>query len=542
MSYQVPRFWTFLSSRISRAWALPLLMGGCAAPMQLFGDRGSFHAEQPSKVAEHQSLDDHLAQVDAAGNQAGTPSLSERLRIPESLPGANVPPITLPPKDPNQPEAQQKSIDELFPALENVPAGLQGRLVSGDKPLSLGDLQNLAMTYNPLIAQADADIESAIGAAVQAGAHPNPTIGYEADTVGSAGTRNYQGVFFTQQIKTAGKLELARSAANVDLMNAQLAARKARVELITRIRSAYFAVLVARESIDVSEGLVRLTDEAFRVQVDQLKGGQAAAYEPMQLRVLAEQARVALSQAQNRYDSAWRQLAAALGVPELPPTPLDGRADLAVPVIDYDEALEHVLANNTDLLTARNGEMQARIMLRLAEVTPIPDVNVYSAIQKDFTTPPVTRTTYNLQIGVPVPIFDRNKGGIRNAQGNLIRSCEEFARVRNELTAQLAEAYERFQNNKRLIETYRLRVIPDQSRAYRAIYQRHQQEPERVGFGEVVVAQQALLNSITAYMAALAAQWSALNDVANLLQVESLDELNSGLLPATGGTQVPPPQ
>ena len=45
--------------------------------------------------------------------------------------------------------------------------------------------------------------------AIQAGLHPNPMFGYVADTISTANTAGYQGVFFEQMIKTAGKLELA---------------------------------------------------------------------------------------------------------------------------------------------------------------------------------------------------------------------------------------------------------------------------------------------------------------------------------------------
>ena len=83
------------------------------------------------------------------------------------------------------------------------------------------------------------------GTAMQAGLHPNPTIGYEADTVGSAGNPNYHGGYINTVVKTAGKLQLAESVANVDVWNAELMRKKARVELITQVRGAYFAALIA---------------------------------------------------------------------------------------------------------------------------------------------------------------------------------------------------------------------------------------------------------------------------------------------------------
>lgn len=457
--------------------------------------------------------------------RANRPKLSERLKIPTELPGADVPPLSLPPYDPDAPQVREQAIDELFPDLPTVPAKVQVIPGAADRPLTLEDLQQLALSNNPLIVQATADIESAMGLAIDAGTHPNPIIGYEADTVSSSGTRNYQGVYMSQQIITAGKLELAQAKANVDVMNSQLNAKKARLELLARVRAQYFAVLVAKENETITEALVRFTDEAYRVQVEQLKGGQSAAYEPMQLRVLANQARAALNLAQNRYISASKQLAATIGIPDLPPVNLAGRADVMVPLMNYDEVLTRVLNTHTDMLVARNEETQSRIALRLEEITPIPDVVFYGTLQKDFTNPAFNKQSYNMQIGVPVPLWDRNKGGIRAAQGKVVRSVEERAKVRNELTNKLADAFERYQNNLNLIEYYRTQIIPDQSRAYRGVYERHQQEPDAVGFGDIVVAQQALLSSITTYINALGAKWTAVTDLSALLQVESMQEL-----------------
>ena len=115
--------------------------------------------------------------------------------------------------------------------------------------MTLKRLEDLALANNPEMVQASADVTAATGGAVQAGVHPNPTFGYEADTVGSLGTRNYQGVYGTQLIKTAGKLGLARAVANVDLLNAQLTLRRTRFDLLSRVKAAYFAVLVAQQNV-----------------------------------------------------------------------------------------------------------------------------------------------------------------------------------------------------------------------------------------------------------------------------------------------------
>lgn len=458
-------------------------------------------------------------------SRGGSSAFQERVRLPNELPGSQAPPINLPPEARDQPKLRQEIIDRLFPNLPKSRPLALPPVQPGQSPLTLAQLQELAINGSPVLNQAGADVTANYGTAMQAGAYPNPVVGYEADTVGSSRTRNYQGVYMTQTIKTANKLGLARSVANFDLMNSQLNIRKTRTQIASRVKSLYFAVLVAQENLVISDALVRFSNEVYRIQVDKLKGGEATAYEPVQLRAIVVQARANMVAAENRYISAWKQLAAALSVPEMPPTELAGRSDMVAPEIRYQAALAKLLSNHPDVLAARNAEAQARAKLQLETVKPVPDIDVYGTIQRDFSTPNLPLTTYNMQIGVPVPIFDRNRGGIMSAQGALVRAAEQARAVQNELAGSLADAFERYETNRAQTQFYREQVLPDLARAYRGIYERHEQEPSEVGFGDIVVAQQNLSSAITQYIASLNAQWTALADLSNLLQIEDLREL-----------------
>lgn len=467
------------------------------------------------------------------------PRLSDRLKIPEELPGAAVPPLRLPKYSLDDAAARDKAIEGLFPELPK-----EGLVPPGEQPpMKLEDFEQLALANHPKVAQATAEVQTANGNAIQAGLYPNPRVGYQADTVGSGGTANYHGVFVEQTIVTANKLGLARASAMFDIYNAQLKLQRTRIEVLSDVRSAYYELLTARETVRIYEALVRFTDQAYRVQVEQLKGGQAAAYEPMQLRAQSRIARTALIQARNRYDAAARQLAAAISMPEMRPAELDDVADAPVPDLDYDLASGYMLTVHPDLGAANNSTIQAQTNVERARVVPIPNVGFYSAIQRDFTDPTNHRTTWNMQVGVPVPIFDRNQGAIQAAQGDYIRASYEQTRVRNELIKSLADAFRRYENANTLVETYRNEIIPDQSRVYRAVYERHQQEPDVVGFGDIVVAQQTLQQSITAYAEALGQRWAALVEIEQLLQIEDgtqLVPLLSEPLPASDEDVVVP--
>ncbi len=319
------------------------------------------------------------------------------------------------------------------------------------------------------------------------------------------------------------------------MTNAQLAYRQARVDLMAQVKRNYFAVLVAQESVMINEALVRFTGEVYKIQDDKLKGGVVTPYEPAQLRSLAVQARTALVQAQMNYVATWKTLGVTLGMPGIPLTRLEGHAEMPVPKLTYEAALVRMLNVHPLLRAAQFSQGQARIQQRLERVTPIPDVNVYGTFQRDFTTPNVPRTTYNIQFGVPLPIFDRNRGNIMSAQGNVIRSTEEIRRVEYDLTAQLVDAFTRFETSRVLLQYNREQILPDLTRAYRGVYIRYQQEGETargkagaVGFGDIIVAQQNLTGGLAAYVMLLGNQWTAVADLARLLQVESLSELNLG--------------
>jgi cobalt-zinc-cadmium efflux system outer membrane protein len=474
-----------------------------------------------------------------------TQRFQDRLQVPPDLPGADAPPIRTYPRDAN-PAQREAIVRSQVPDLGPIGPEVHPVLPPSGRPWTLAELQALALQNSPVIPRAVADVEAARGAVIQAGLHPNPTFGYEADQVQPGPVRDknnagQQGGYLNQLIKTAGKLQLSRLVALMDQYNAELALRRAQTDLAAQVRGGYFSVLVAEETVSVSRALARLTEEVFRVQQDQTAAGQAAAYEPIQLYVQAVQARNALIQAHNRYLSAWKQLAAALGDPALPPTVLAGRANAAVPQFEYAAAMARVTTAHTDVLTGENTIVRGRYALRLAEVNRIPDLQTNTVLQHDNA---AGNNQFNLQVGFALPLFDRNQGNIYQARAQLERAVHDLQATRNDLARQLAAAFERYESNRLLVANQRDRIVPGLVRVYRAIYARYQQEPDKVSFNDVAVAQQNLAAALVSYMSAQSDQWTAVVDITNLLQTDDLYGVGRGecasLPPISEQIELPP--
>ncbi|MGA2034260.1 MAG: TolC family protein, partial [Thermoguttaceae bacterium] len=427
-------------------------------------------------------------------------SVGERrldLNIPAEIPGSEARRLELP----KEPAARQREIERLFPALPPLPAVPIPAAGPGGRPYTLADLQQIAAVNSPQLRQAAADVETARGNMIQANAYPNPTVSYQMQPSNNGSTPGADGFGVDQTIKTGGKLRLQTSAAEMDLHNAELALRRARSDLATQVRNAYFAVLVAKETVRVNKALVCFTEQVYRLQADLLAGGFAAPYEPAALRAQAFTARLGYRQAIQTYIYCWKQLVAAINVRQLPLAEVAGRVDLAIPYYDFDAILAYILRNHTDVLAARNGIDKARYNLKLAQVTPLPDVDVNMAVLRDFSLAP-KQVTPTLTLGVPIPIWDHNKGAIMAAEGALLRAEEEPHRAEQNLTNLLAAAYMNYKNSLEALEYYRRYILPDQVRAYRGAYDRRQIDPN-ASFGDVVSAQQTLASNVTTYLQTL---------------------------------------
>jgi cobalt-zinc-cadmium efflux system outer membrane protein len=457
--------------------------------------------------------------------------------LPPGLPGAQGPRVRPPKIDPKTPPAERlRLVREAYPELLPLT-----RFEPPPGPvLALGDLQEMARQSSPVLRKAEADAGVAYGLMIQAGLPPNPTVGYQADqwqpgTNTAADPRKHnagqQGGFVNQLIKFPGKLSLAQAVARFDYINAYVAVRRAEVDVATAVRTAYFQVLAAEKGIAVSTALATMADEVYRLQLRQVAAGEAAAYEPLQLYAQAVQARNLLAQAMANHRASWGRLAAALGRPELPLAPLAGSIDRPPPVIDPAMARNRIVEAHTDILTTRNRILQAETNLRLQKLNRAPDLSTNSVVQYDHAG---KNPQFNLQLGVPLPLWNRNQGNIQAAEYQIASQSLALSATQNDLLSRLAEALSRYEANRVAVANYRDRVLPALTQAYQGLIRRFQQEPldlpgGKVGFNDIVTAQQNLAQALQSYLTALSAQWQAAVDIGALLQI---DELYSGPPPS----------
>jgi cobalt-zinc-cadmium efflux system outer membrane protein len=464
--------------------------------------------------------------------------VEKELQVPPEIPGSELRPIDFNKRNPQgellrnkegrpipiSEAEKQELIRQVYvplPPLPPEPTPLPG---PNGRPYTLADFQRLAAENSPTLRQAVADVENARGALVQAKTWTNPTFSYSASPTNNNSNAGAQGFGIDQLIHTGGKWKMGVAVAQKNLDNAELALKRARSDLSTNVRNAYFALIVAKETMRVNAALARFTDAIYLKFVDYLKAGLAASYEPLALRSSAFTIRLAYQNAIYTYAMAWKQLVATTGMQQLPLTEVAGRVDRILPYYDHDQVLAWALTHHTDVLTAQNSLTVARYNLKLAQITPLfPDIDVNFNVWKESTLAPY-QIFYQTTVGVPVPIWDQNRGNVISAQAALVRASEESHRVDAAIRNNLAAAYANYQTNLANLEYYRRNILPDMVRAYRGVFGRRQADAT-APFGDLFSSQQALVGGVTTYLGILGSLWSGVVSVADFLQTDDLFQM-----------------
>jgi cobalt-zinc-cadmium efflux system outer membrane protein len=386
-------------------------------------------------------------------------------------------------------------------------------------PLSLDDLLNISLENNPSLRQAGFDIEAAQGRSVQAGLYPNPTVQVIGEQLG--GRTATQGVvsapLITQEIVTAGKLRLSRAVGQREVDQATLALLRQRYALFTTVRQGYFEVLANQRRVDVLTDLEKLAKQSYDNAKKFQGAGEASKPDVLQFEVELDRLQTDQEAARREVAASWRRLAASMGVPKFPQQPLLGSLEAAVPDYDFDRAAAQMLDVHPEIRSAEVGIIRAQLAVRRAEVERIPNVTLGAGYTRDSTLQP-RQNEWRFEVGVPVPLFNRNQGNIRAAQAELGRATQEVPRVQNELANRLATAFGQYTAAKQRAERYQKSILPKARESYRltlAAFRGGQFEYLRV-----LQAQRAIGEANLSYIQALSEQWRAASEIAGLLQEE----------------------
>jgi outer membrane protein, heavy metal efflux system len=324
--------------------------------------------------------------------------------------------------------------------------------------MSLAEWETLAEQNNPTLNQVSARIQAARGECVQAGLYPNPRIGYQATEIGDEGQAGQQGGFIGQEVVTNGKLKRNRELAAQVVRQLECAWSSQHGRVVSDVRRAFYDVLVAQRTLELTDQLVRIGQEGVRAAEALLKIKERSRVDVLQARIEADSAQILVEKARNRYSAAWRNLAVVAGVPNMSPAPLLGDLQDGLPLLNWSETLGRVLSESPQIAESQSGVARAQAALARECAQQIPNIDLQAGVQYDNAT---RDNIAGVQVGVPIPLFNRNQGNIRRAQAELTAARAEIRRVDLDLQQRLATAFEQYQNARCQVEKYAGDILPN---------------------------------------------------------------------------------
>src|SRR5262245_45983484 len=203
--------------------------------------------------------------------------------------------------------------------------------------------------------------------------------------------------------------------------------------------------------------------------------------------------------------------------PEQPPPPLKRQLEPDGPPLCWEASLARVLEESPELQAARAHIIHDQITVQREKVEPIPNIQLKAGAGYDFET---RDTVANVEVGVKLPLWNRNQGTIKQAQAELARSHAEVQRLELSLRKRLAETFQHYQTALVKVKLYQESSLPKAQKAYEVMLDQYKKK--RAEWIKVVEYQRKYLNVQSEYTTGLLEMRRAEVAIKGLLLVDGL--------------------
>jgi len=373
--------------------------------------------------------------------------------------------------------------------------------------VTLADAVQLALEHSPDLTAFDWGRRAAEAHQVQAGRRSNPVAGVMLDDVaGSSRASDPAGAVqpqLTIQLSQLVELGAKRAARQALAAGGQVVAdldyEAARLDVLSRVTTAFHGVLAGQESVTQAAVSLALARQVQQTAAARVEAGVVSPIEETRAEVLVASAQREADRAQRTLDARRRQLSLLWGHPA--PAFERVAGDIGVlPPLPAIEALATALAATPDLARWTAEVERRHAALAVARGAATPDLTI-SAGYRRFTS--IGSQALVVGASVPIPFFDRNKDGIRAADADLARARAEADAALLHLQSQLAEAHRAFASAVDDATALRTRVVPAAQSVFDAVREGYQLG--RFGLMDVLDAQRTLTMAHSDLLAALTA-------------------------------------
>ncbi len=357
---------------------------------------------------------------------------------------------------PSMAESASLSADIVTPA--NLPSGPTLRL-SLEEALSLFLRQNLDL----LIVKYG--IEFSKGQQITARLFPNPVASMglasspvQGRTLGNSGQVAPQ---VQQLFELAGKRGYRIESADFGYQSAEAAFEDTVRQLSFAVKDAYYRVQLAKRRLALAEENRDRFSRILDVNTIRFKKGYIAEVDLIRIRLQFIDFQSQVIQAVQDAQVARSELRQLLQVS--PDKDLELTTELDYKRLDPDivKLLAVAIDTRPDIRSKRLTLSQREADLKLARAHRIPDITVGAGYAVQGARGPDNSNQMTFSLGVPLPLFNRNQGGIMQAEAAMQAAGADLGKIVNQVENQVDVAYRNLIESRRLVEAFLGGVLDD---------------------------------------------------------------------------------
>jgi cobalt-zinc-cadmium efflux system outer membrane protein len=382
--------------------------------------------------------------------------------------------------------------------------------------INLRQVLTLALTHNPDLKAFSWAVRAGEAKTLQAGLRPNPELETEIEEFGGSGDLSgFSAIETTIQlgvpIDLGGVRRKQRQIAGLEAELAGWNYETARLDVLTQVNRAFIDVLAAQKVVTLNEELVRLAEQVFNTAKAQVEAGKVAPVQQMRTQVELVNSRIALEASKRGLEGARFVLAATWGSTSPTFEKVEGQFEMAKPIPTVEQLANRIFQNpNIARWTVEIAHRRAAIQLERSR--RVPDLSIGGGMKHLNESDDVA---FIFGLSLPIPLFDRNQGAIREAEYNLVRSFEEQRSAEVAVRTALMTAYGTLSAAAGTVSSLKNEVLPSAQSTFDAVT-----EGYRIGkfdFLEMLDAQRTLFDVRSSYIDALAKYHKAVADVERLI-------------------------
>ncbi len=381
-----------------------------------------------------------------------------------------------------------------------------------DAVLTLHQALELALARSPDLSAAAHGVQAMEAEMRQAGAWPNPELAIDAEEFGGADERQgYNAakttVWLSQTVELGDQRGRRRRVALWEARRIGWDYEATRLNVLTLTKKAFVDVLVAQEQLALAEFMLAMAEAVRAAAEERVRAGKVPPLEETRAGIEVANARIARDRAQRDLETARKRLATSWGEsrPGFKEVGGDLGAIIEVPPL---EELAAFLDETPGVAQWAEEEAASKELLALAKAERLPDLDISAGIsrfQEDGT------YAGNAGLALPLPLFDRNTGGILAAQHRATRTEYERRAARLRVMTDLEEAYSRLATARAEALTIRAELLPGAQQAFDAARVGYREG--KYGYLDVLDTQQTLGQVKARYLDVLGAYQQAAADV-----------------------------